>query len=198
MDKDKRSELEEILIEAIDKTRLSIFKRRLAQDKGSRDKKMIKKVQELGKELNGSGLNTSIENSDGFANIEPTLFKLNEFIQSKVKITDFTSADKQNLVELFVTHQKTLMSIYFSIFPNTVNIDKKYENLNLSQSNVMTADQRRFSSSNADDILGDQRLYDELLDGNLYEHNDSRDMTRDVSSLFENRSISEIGKYPRR
>ena len=44
MGRDKRSELEEILIDAIDKTRLQIFKRRLAQDRGTRDKKMIKKV----------------------------------------------------------------------------------------------------------------------------------------------------------
>ena len=55
MGRDKRSELEEVLIDAIDKTRLQIFKRKLAQDRGSKAKKMIKKVQELGAELDGSG-----------------------------------------------------------------------------------------------------------------------------------------------
>ena len=45
MGRDKRSELEEVLIDAIDKTRLQIFKRRLTQDRITKDKKMIKKVQ---------------------------------------------------------------------------------------------------------------------------------------------------------
>lgn len=49
--KDKRSELEEILIDSIDKTRISIFKRRLEQEKGRRTKTMGTKVIELGKEL---------------------------------------------------------------------------------------------------------------------------------------------------
>ena len=35
-EKDKKTELEEVLIDAIDKTRLQIFKRRLAQDRNSK------------------------------------------------------------------------------------------------------------------------------------------------------------------
>ena len=95
MEKDKRSELEEVLIEAVDKTRLQIFKRRLQQDKNSRDKKMIKKVQTLGSELqSAAGMGLTAENSEGFASIEPTLYKLNEFINRKIKLSDFTPADK--------------------------------------------------------------------------------------------------------
>ena len=44
LEKDKRTELEEILIDAIDKTRLQIFKRKLAQEKGTKQKTMIKRV----------------------------------------------------------------------------------------------------------------------------------------------------------
>jgi len=44
VEKDKRSELEEVLIDAIDKTRLQIFKRKLAQEKLSKQQEMIKKV----------------------------------------------------------------------------------------------------------------------------------------------------------
>ena len=95
MEKDRRSELEEVLIESIDKTRLQIFKRRLEQDKNSKDKKMIKKVQNLGTELqNTAGMGITAENSEGFATIEPTLYKLNEFINRKIKLSDFTPADK--------------------------------------------------------------------------------------------------------
>ena len=104
IEKDKRSELEEVLIEAIDKTRLQIFKRRLAQDKITRDKKMIKKVQLLGTELQSHGVQNTPQRTDGFASIEPTLVKLNDFINSKIKLQDFSPQDKQNLVELFVTH----------------------------------------------------------------------------------------------
>lgn len=165
--------------------------------------KMIKKVQELGSELNNSG-NVNISATDGgsdnFAQIEPTLLKLNEFINSKIKLADFTTADKANLVELFVTHQKTLMSIYFSLFPNTVNIDRKYDNLSLTSKDVKPGELHRNSSAQQDDMLGDQRMYNELLEGDLemgnQVANESRDMSqRDMSSLFENRSISEIGKY---
>ena len=51
MEKDKKSELEEVLIDAIDKTRLQIFKRKLAQDKGSQKQEMIKRVKQLGNEF---------------------------------------------------------------------------------------------------------------------------------------------------
>ena len=60
---------------------------------------------------------------------------------------------------------------------------------------MLGGDQRRKSTGKADqDILGDTRLYAELLDGNLYEENDS---AREMSSLFENRSISEVANYPK-
>ena len=49
--KDKKSELEEVLIDAIDKTRLQIFKRKLAQEKGTKQKALIKRVQELSQEI---------------------------------------------------------------------------------------------------------------------------------------------------
>ena len=42
IEKDKRSELEEVLIDAIDKTRLQIFKRKLANEKTLKDKNMTK------------------------------------------------------------------------------------------------------------------------------------------------------------
>ena len=44
IEKDKRSELEEVLIDAIDKTRLQIFKRKLAIEKNFKNKNMMKEV----------------------------------------------------------------------------------------------------------------------------------------------------------
>ena len=79
---------------------------------------MIKRVQELGKELdsNSQNLSMSLESST-YTTVEPTLLKLNEFINQRIKLSDFTVDDKHNLVELFVTHKRTLMQIYQSIFP---------------------------------------------------------------------------------
>ena len=72
----------------------------------------------MGQELGSTPNETfSADDSSAFSNIEPTLMKLNDFIHSKVKLTDFTAQDKQNLVELFVTHQKTLKSVYLAAFP---------------------------------------------------------------------------------
>lgn len=36
--------------------------------------------------------------------IEPTLSRLNQYVNSQIKWKDFTAEDKTNLVELFVTH----------------------------------------------------------------------------------------------
>ena len=58
----------------------------------------------------------SLESST-YTTVEPTLLKLNEFINQRIKLSDFTVDDKHNLVELFVTHKRTLMQIYQSIFP---------------------------------------------------------------------------------
>ena len=50
----------------------------------------------------------SLESST-YTTVEPTLLKLNEFINQRIKLSDFTVDDKHNLVELFVTHKRTLM-----------------------------------------------------------------------------------------
>ena len=74
----------------------------------------------------------SLESST-YTTVEPTLLKLNEFINQRIKLSDFTVDDKHNLVELFVTHKRTLMQIYQSIFPGTTNMERKYENLSTIQ-----------------------------------------------------------------
>ena len=72
LEKNKRSELEEVLIDAIDKTRLQIFKRKLALERSSAgQKEMVKVVQMLGNELGGQhSINSFISEAsetEGFA-----------------------------------------------------------------------------------------------------------------------------------
>ena len=93
----------------------------------------------------------------------------------KVKYSDFNVADKANLVELFVTHQNTLRHIYMSIFPQTTNIDRNYENLKAhgSGQNIVDLDfenQRRQSTGythHGDLLLNDNLLHQVLRDSEL-------------------------------
>ena len=39
------------------------------------------------------------------------------------------------MVELFVTHQKTLQTLYTILFPQTTNVERKYQNLNITDRN---------------------------------------------------------------
>ena len=48
---DKRTQLEEILMDAIDKTRLQVFKRRLAQERWHKQQEKTIRVKKLGQEL---------------------------------------------------------------------------------------------------------------------------------------------------
>ena len=84
-ERDKRSELEEVLIDAIAQTRMQIFKRRLASERTSpRQNEMVKVIQMLGDEIGAQkSLNsfiTEASETEGFAQIEPTLQKLNAYI----------------------------------------------------------------------------------------------------------------------
>ena len=63
--------------------------------------------------------------------------RLNQFISQQIKWTDFTTEDKLNLVELFVTHQSTLIAIYKALFPKTTNVERSYENFSISQTGPM-------------------------------------------------------------
>ena len=57
-------------------------------------------------------------NSDEAKEFEQSLLKLAELAKNRVKISDFTNRDKQNLLELFVNNEKTLLKIYEILFPH--------------------------------------------------------------------------------
>lgn len=125
--------------------------------------------------------------------------KLNEFIHMRIKWSDFTTVDKINLVEMFVTHHKTLMAIYTSVFPGTANVDHNYDNLSLTQNVAgVKGDQSK-------SLLEDSLLYTELLNGDL---NDRTRLDRGTAdeleksrnplprhNLYDNRAISELAEY---
>lgn len=49
------------------------------------------------------------------------MLKLAQLAKNRVKVLDFTSKDKANLLDLFVNNEKTLLKIYEALFPHRVN-----------------------------------------------------------------------------
>jgi hypothetical protein len=49
--------------------------------------------------------------------LESTLSKLREFVKEKVRYADFNDQDKQEMIEMFVTHPVSLLRFYEAIFP---------------------------------------------------------------------------------
>jgi hypothetical protein len=44
--------------------------------------------------------------------------KLASLAKNRVKISDFTSKDRENLLDLFVNNERTLLKIYEILFPH--------------------------------------------------------------------------------
>jgi hypothetical protein len=49
---------------------------------------------------------------------EESLLKLAQLARGKIKMSDFTSKDKNSLLDLFVNNEKTLLKIYEALFPH--------------------------------------------------------------------------------
>jgi len=107
--KDAVSYLQETLLDAIEKTRIQIFKRRMKAETGQKHKDFTVGVRDLSKD-------TAPEEH------QEMLDKLHLFIKGKVKQEDFTAKDKTNLVEAFVMNYDVLRLVYETLFPRP---DKK-------------------------------------------------------------------------
>lgn len=61
------------------------------------------------------------ENSDEAQEFEESLLKLANLAKDRVKFSEFTSQDRNNLLDLFVNNEKTLLKIYEILFPRKPN-----------------------------------------------------------------------------
>ena len=57
-------------------------------------------------------------NSDEAREFEESLLKLANLAKNKVRLTDFSSQDKCNILDLFVNNEKTLLKIFEALFPH--------------------------------------------------------------------------------
>ena len=74
--------------------------------------------------------------------IEATLQKLSRFINYRIGYEDFTNTDKRNLVEIFVTHETTLTTMFNAIFQS-------------KESPEISDKTKLISKQNSTELLGD-------------------------------------------
>lgn len=58
------------------------------------------------------------KDSEDAKEFEESLMKLANLTKGRIKMSDFTSKDKFNLLDLFVNNEKTLIKIYETLFPS--------------------------------------------------------------------------------
>lgn len=109
-----KNELMKVLTDSVEEVKKNIMKRRVRQkvkyNNKNRSLRGVEKsyLSEDNAYLPTDNLNTSRENqNDEEANFEETILKLVDFAKTKVKYDDFTSIDKQNLIDLFVNNETT-------------------------------------------------------------------------------------------
>eukprot|EP00356_Strombidium_inclinatum_P008162 CAMPEP_0170489432 /NCGR_PEP_ID=MMETSP0208-20121228/7784_1 /TAXON_ID=197538 /ORGANISM="Strombidium inclinatum, Strain S3" /LENGTH=172 /DNA_ID=CAMNT_0010764351 /DNA_START=565 /DNA_END=1083 /DNA_ORIENTATION=+ len=96
----QKNELENLFVECIEEIRKDIMKRRLKNEIQNK-----KKFQQIDR------------HSDEAKEFEQSLIKLANLAKNRVKITEFTSKDRNNLLDLFVNNEKTLLKMYEILFP---------------------------------------------------------------------------------
>ena len=58
------------------------------------------------------------KNSEEAKEFEESLLRLAQLAKNRIKLSDFTSRDKCNLLDLFVNNEKTLLKFYEALFPH--------------------------------------------------------------------------------
>lgn len=96
----ERGDLENLFVDSVEDVRRNVIKRRL-------------KAEIIGKKKIGK----FDEHSDEAKEFEESLLKLANLAKDRVKFSEFTSQDRNNLLDLFVNNEKTLLKIYEILFP---------------------------------------------------------------------------------
>lgn len=96
----ERGDLESLFVDCVEEVRRNVIKRRL-------------KAEIIGKKKIGK----FDENSEEAKEFEESLLKLANLAKERVKLTEFTAHDKNNLLDLFVNNERTLLRIYEILFP---------------------------------------------------------------------------------
>ena len=96
----EKGDLENLFVDCVEDVRRNVIKRRLKNEIVG--KKKIGKFD---------------ENSAEAQEFEESLLKLANLAKDRVKYSEFTSQDRNNLLDLFVNNETTLLKIYEVLFP---------------------------------------------------------------------------------
>lgn len=95
-----RGDLENLFVDCVEDVRRNVIKRRL-------------KAEIIGKKKIGKFDEHSAEAQE----FEESLLKLANLAKDRVKFSEFTSQDRNNLLDLFVNNERTLLRMYETLFP---------------------------------------------------------------------------------
>ena len=96
----EKGDMETLFVDCVEEVRRQVIKRRL-------------KAEIIGRKKIGKFDHSSDEAKE----FEESLLKLANLAKDRVKFSEFTAQDRNNLLDLFVNNEKTLLRIYEILFP---------------------------------------------------------------------------------
>lgn len=105
-----RGDLENLFVDCVEDVRRNVIKRRL-------------KSEIIGKKKIGK----FDENSAEAQEFEESLLKLANLAKDRVKFTEFTSQDRNHLLDLFVNNERTLLKMYEILFPRKSQVNNAFK-----------------------------------------------------------------------
>lgn len=109
----EKTDLENLFVTCVEDVRRNVIRRRL-------------KTEIIGKKKIGK----FDENSEEAKEFEESLVKLADLAKDRVKYSEFSSADRSNLLDLFVNNETTLIKMYDILFPRNQTRTNALKNQN--------------------------------------------------------------------
>ena len=145
--------------------RRNIIRRRLRAEIDSRKKVGGKKEAEKTIAHHDALSGGSFENKQ-VAEFEESLEKLAEMAKGRIKLNEFTTKDRENLLDLFVNNEKTLLTIYEILFPKP---SLKYTGLK-GATDMITMGGHPAMNSNAMNVSGSELNQTRLSGASTNDH----------------------------
>ena len=122
----EKNDLEQLFVRCVEDMRKEIIKRRLKAEVQARKKigtQALATINQSGYNTMRQSMSTQSDQSTqdlggNAADFEDTLGKLAELAKGRVKFDEFTQIDRNNLLDLFVNNERTLLKIYEILFSN--------------------------------------------------------------------------------